>query len=162
MQQVPFCPLPLPQAKNTLPLIFKWLVCLTIQASISTFSPKDQLCGTAHHNTEHLGLSYLFVSLLSASLHENVRSPRTGPIFNFLFPACNPQYVFPCGSAGKESTCNARDLRSILGLERSPGEGNGYPLQYSGLENSMDCIVHGVAKSQTRLSAFHFTVNLRV
>ena len=39
---------------------------------------------------------------------------------------------------------------------RSPGEGNGYPLQYSGLENSMDCIVHGVAKSQTRLSNFHF------
>ena len=48
---------------------------------------------------------------------------------------------------------------SIPGLERSPGEGNGYPLQYSGLENSMamDCMVHGVAKSQTRLSDFHFT-----
>ena len=44
----------------------------------------------------------------------------------------------------------------ILGLGRSPGEGKGYPLQYSGLENSMDCIVHGVAKSQTRLSNFHF------
>ena len=38
----------------------------------------------------------------------------------------------------------------------SPGEGNGYPLQYSGLENSMDCIVHGVAKSWTQLSDFHF------
>ena len=44
----------------------------------------------------------------------------------------------------------------ILGLGRSPGEGNGYPLQYSGLENSMDCIVHGVTKSWTRLSDFHF------
>ena len=43
-----------------------------------------------------------------------------------------------------------------LGWEDSPGEGKGYPLQYSGLENSMDCIVHGVAKSQTRLSDFHF------
>ena len=42
------------------------------------------------------------------------------------------------------------------GLGRSSGEGKGYPLQYSGLENSMDCIVHGVAKSQTRLSNFHF------
>ena len=42
------------------------------------------------------------------------------------------------------------------GLGRFPGEGKGYPLQYSGLENSMDCIVHGVAKSQTRLSNFHF------
>ena len=48
------------------------------------------------------------------------------------------------------------DLGSILGLERSPGEGKGYPLQYSGLENSMDCIVHGIAKSQTPLSDFHF------
>ena len=64
---------------------------------------------------------------------------------------------FSGGSAGKESTCNGRDLGLIPGLERSPGEGNGYPLQYSGLENSMDCIVHGVAKNWTRLSNFHFT-----
>ena len=49
------------------------------------------------------------------------------------------------------------DLGSIPGLGRSPGEGNGYPLQYSGLGNSMDCIVHGVAKSRTRLSDFTFT-----
>ena len=65
---------------------------------------------------------------------------------------------FPCGSAGKESTWNVGDLGSILRLGRSPGEGKGYPPLYSGLENSMDCIVHGVAKSQTRLSDFHFTV----
>ena len=45
---------------------------------------------------------------------------------------------FPCGSAGKKSACNAGDLGSISGLGRSPGEGKGYPLQYSGLENSMD------------------------
>ena len=49
----------------------------------------------------------------------------------------------------KESTCNAGDMGSITGLGRSPGEGKGYPLQYSILENSMDCTVHGVAKSQT-------------
>ena len=55
---------------------------------------------------------------------------------------------FPCGSAGKESACNAGDLGSIPGLGRSPGEGKGYPLQYSGLENSMDSIVYGVTKSQ--------------
>ena len=54
---------------------------------------------------------------------------------------------FPGGSAGKEFTCNAGDLGSILGLGRSIEEGKGYPLQYSGLENSMACIVHGVAKS---------------
>ena len=63
---------------------------------------------------------------------------------------------FPCGSAGKESACNAGDLGSVPGLGRPPGEGKVYPLQYSGLENSMDCIVHGVAKSQTWLSDFHF------
>ena len=55
--------------------------------------------------------------------------------------------MYPCVSAGKESTCNAGDLGSIPGLGRSPGEGKGYALQYSGLENSMDCIVHGVADS---------------
>ena len=63
---------------------------------------------------------------------------------------------FPYGSAGKESACNAEDLCLILGLGRSPGEGNSYPLQYSGLENSMNCIVYGVSKSQTGLSDFHF------
>ena len=63
----------------------------------------------------------------------------------------------PGGSAGKESTCNMGDVDSIPGLGRFPGEGEGYPLQYSGLENSMDCIVHGVEKSQTRLSDFHFS-----
>ena len=54
---------------------------------------------------------------------------------------------FPGVSAGKESACNAEDLALIPGLGRSPGEGNGYPLQCSDLENSLDCIVHGVAKS---------------
>ena len=67
---------------------------------------------------------------------------------------------FPGGSAGKESACNAGDLDSIPGLGRPPGEGKGYPLQYSDLENSMDSIVPGVAKSLTRLSDFdfHFTL----
>ena len=55
---------------------------------------------------------------------------------------------FPGGSADKESACSEGDLGSIPGLGRSPGEGKGYPLQCSGLENSMDCIVHWVAKSQ--------------
>ena len=56
-----------------------------------------------------------------------------------------------CGSADKESACSAQDLGSIPGLGRSPGDGKGYPLQYFGLENSMDSIVHGVAKGRTRL-----------
>ena len=54
-----------------------------------------------------------------------------------------------CGSAGKESTCNVGDLGLIPGLGRSSGEGKGYPLQYSGLENSMDSIVHGVTELDT-------------
>ena len=63
---------------------------------------------------------------------------------------------FPCGSVSKESACNVGTLGSIPGLGRSPGEGKGYPLQYSGLENSMDSVVHGVAKSRIQLSDFHF------
>ena len=76
---------------------------------------------------------------------------------------------FPGGSAGKEPACNARELGSIPGLGRSPGEETGYPLQESGLENSMDGIVHGVTESDTteRLSpvfsivAAPITINIR-
>ena len=61
---------------------------------------------------------------------------------------------FPCGSVGKESTCNAGDLGSLPGLERFPGEGQGYPLQYSVLKNSMNYWIHGVTKNRTQLSDF--------
>ena len=60
-----------------------------------------------------------------------------------------PNVCFPGGSAGKESTFNSGDMGLTPELGRSPGEGKGYPLQYSGLENSVDYIVHRVAKSQT-------------
>ena len=81
-----------------------------------------------------------------------------------LLPFCSLCVIplgFPGGSDSKESSCNAGDLSLIPGLGRSLGEGNNYPLQYSGLENSMDrgawqATVHGVAKSQTQLSDFHF------
>ena len=66
---------------------------------------------------------------------------------------------FPGVSSGKESTCNAGDLDSISELGRSPGEGKGYPLQDSGLENSLDCIIHGVAESRTQLSTFYLVPN---
>ena len=62
---------------------------------------------------------------------------------------------------GKEPTCNAGDTGLISGLGRSPGEGKAYPFQYSGLENSMDYIVHGVTKSWTRLSdSLHYAPSL--
>ena len=67
--------------------------------------------------------------------------------------------VFPDSSVGKESACSAGDPDSVSGLGRSPGEGKGYPVQYSGLENSMKCIVNGVTKSWTRLRGFHFHFN---
>ena len=69
---------------------------------------------------------------------------------------------FPDSSVDKESACNAGDPGLIPGSGRSSGEGIGYPLQYSGLENSMDCIVHGVVKSQTRLSDFRMTCKRRL
>ena len=62
---------------------------------------------------------------------------------------------FSVVSGGKESACKVGDLSSIPGLGRSLGEGNGYPLQDSGLENAMAYAAYGVAKSRTRLSAFH-------
>ena len=63
---------------------------------------------------------------------------------------------FPNSSVGKESTCIAGDLGLIPGLGKFLGEGKDYPLQYSGLENFMDCKVHGVAKCRTQLSDFYF------
>ena len=69
---------------------------------------------------------------------------------------------FTCGSAGKESDCNVGDLGLIPGLGKSLGEGEGYPLQYSGLENSMDYIVHGVAKTQTQVTEHTYTHHISI
>ena len=72
------------------------------------------------------------------------------------FTVVSLDLTLPHSSVGKESACNAGDPSSIPVSGRSPGEGKGYLLQYSGLENSMDCIVNEVAKSRSRLSNFHF------
>ena len=68
------------------------------------------------------------------------------PNSHWYWLALTPILGFPGGSAGKESACNAGDLGSIPGLGRSPGEGKGYPLQHSGLENSTDCIVRALQR----------------
>ena len=68
---------------------------------------------------------------------------------NLFLPLFSMYMGFPCGSAGEESTCNAGDLGLIPELGRSPGEGDGNPLHYSGLENSMGYTVHGFAESDT-------------
>ena len=69
---------------------------------------------------------------------------------------------FPGGSAGKESACDVGDLGSIPGLGRSPGEGKGYPLQYSGPENSMDCVARGVAELDMTHYHHHFSYSCSV
>ena len=74
---------------------------------------------------------------------------------SFSFPLSQTT-GFPYGSAGKESTYNVGDLGLTPGLGRSPGEAKGYPLQYSGLENSTNYTVHRVTNSWTQLSDFHF------
>ena len=66
----------------------------------------------------------------------------------------------PGGLVAKESACNAGDMGSIPGSGRSLGEGNGFSLQYSDLENSMNCIVHGVTKSRTQLNDFHIRIHI--
>ena len=69
---------------------------------------------------------------------------------------------FPGGSAGKESACDGGDLGLIPGLGRSPGEGNGYPLQYSGLETSMDCVVPGGGKESDTTERLSHMYNIKM
>ena len=97
---------------------------------------------------------YIYISLYI--LPDSHRQNGLRYISIYLYLSISISRGFPGGSAGKESACNVRGLGTIPELGRSLGEGNGYPLQYSGLENTMDYIVHGVAKSRTQLSNFHF------
>ena len=106
-----------------------------------------------------------FASFPSFSLHRkpllsfpwiSEYHPRCSCFLPFTHLTIHSRSGFPSGSAGKESTCSVRDLGSIPGFGKSPGERKGYPLQCSGLEKSVDCIVHRIAKSQTQLRNFHF------
>ena len=112
-----------------------------------------------------LFMTVAYWASLIAQLVKNSSAVQETPVDSWVRKICwrrnrVPTPVFfglPYGSAGKESACNAGNLGLISGLRRSPGERKVYPLQYSGLENSMDCVFHEVSKSQTRLSDFHFT-----
>ena len=122
--------------------------CSLLGSSSMGFSRQEYWSGvplpsphTTKENHYFLMLSSMMTSCFSVKCHFCLISTTLG---------------FPCGSAGKESTCNVGDLGSIPVLGRSPGEGKDYPLLYFGLENSMDCIVHGISKSWTPLSNFHF------
>ena len=103
--------------------------------------------------------SFLMIRLFSSG-GQSTAASTSALVLPMNIQGWFPSGGFPCGSPGKQSVCNAGDLGSIPGLGRSPGEGKGYPLQYSGLENSMGCIVYGVSKSWTRLSDFHFPLRL--
>ena len=140
LEQTAPCPPP-PASKTTSPL--SSLSCDAKGLGHGAFSlPLGSLPLFSFHSA--LPCSCLFFSL--------VQSLQPWDLFCY----CRDPLGFPGGSAGKESACNVGNPGSIPGLGRSPREGNDYPLQYSGLENSMDCIVHGVAKSWTQLSNFHF------
>ena len=123
--------------------------CTSPERPVSCIEPRLAICfiyGNIH-------ISMLFTQTIPPS-PSSTESKSLFFISLSLLLSCIK--VFPCGSAGKESTCSAGDLGLISGLGRSPGEGNGYPLQHSGLENSMYCIVHGFTKSLTWLGDFHF------
>ena len=92
---------------------------------------------------------YLTTGKTIALTIQNLVGKVMSLLFNMLSRFVTAFLGFAGGSAGKESVCNAGNLGSIPGVGRSPGEGKSYPLQCPGLENAMDCIVHGIAKSQT-------------
>ena len=113
------------------------------------------------HYANLVSESFFWYTILQSIL---VCSNSRCKIFSLYLPGKVQDTNFPGGSDGKMSACNVGDLGLIAGSGRSPGEGNGNPLQYSCLENSMDrgawwATVHGVEKSQTRLSDFTLTVS---
>ena len=122
---------------------------------------REQACGC---QGEKIGKDKIGVWLPRQLSWQRIRMQFRRPWFNsWVRKICwrrnrllTPVFLgFPGGSPGKESICNMGDLGSIPVLGRPTGEGNGYPLQYSGLENSIDCKVHRVAKSRTRLRDLH-------
>ena len=125
-----------------------WLICISRECSAWFQTPhiKAELLICTHRMPCLMCSTFSIKSLIT---HLGLGGS------NFLPPSLSKG--FPCGSAGKESACSAGDLDSIPGLRGPPWTRKGYPFQYSGLENSMDCIVRGVAKSWTRLNDFHFT-----
>ena len=113
--------------------ILEWVAMSSFRGSSP---PRDWICAP-------------FVSCIAGRFFTTV--PPGTPLFIYKYVK---NVDFPRSSVSKASACNAGDLGSIPGLGRSSGEGKGDPLQYSGLESSIDCIVHGVTKSQTWLSNF--------
>ena len=123
-----------------------------------SLSPSGEYSGLISFRIDWFDLLAVEETLKSFLQHYNLKTTILWCSAFFMVKISYPTWLLakPCGSAGEESACSAGDLDSIPGSGRSPGEGKGYPLQYSGLENSMGCIVHGFAKSWTRQSDCHF------
>ena len=124
------------QLGNILPFFFLWKLC------------------SKHRNTHTQITTTNAIVCMPTHTQQNLPVLLAGVVLKYCFKFI--YFRFPGGLSGKESACNVEDLGSILGLGRSPGEEKGYPLQYPGLENSVDHIVHGAAKSRTQLNDFHF------
>ena len=150
--------------------------CLTLCSSIDSSSPGSSVYGILHERIlEWVAIPFSKGSSLSRDqtqvfhiagrfftiwatrevLYVNKRTYNT-----FVHITLAKIMDFPDSSIGEESTCNAGDPSWIPGLGRCPLEGKVYPLQYSGLENSMDCIVHGVTKCWTQMNNFTFSFTL--
>ena len=137
-------------------LIFISLINMCVSVFLLGFILNGILCTFWTCFLSHVGVvfarkfSTLPLPVFSESLSLSLFLLRTPIMWMLVYLILSKRSLgFSGGSTGKEPACNSRDLGSILGLGRSPGEGKGYPLKYSGLENSMDCIICQVAKSQT-------------
>ena len=132
-----------PKSKNSkvLMLLRKWVKVKVTQSCLTLCNPMDY---KVHGILQARILEWVAIpfSRGSSQPRDRTQVSRIAGIFSLFLG-------FPGGSAGKESTCSEGDLGLIPGLGRSPEEGKGYPFQYPGLENAMDCIAPGVAKSQT-------------
>ena len=135
----------------------RWF-CLRLCLSVAWDGFKARCAPLPSTVSHHLSTSVCALLVFKSEIQQKLY------IFLVLILGCiSSLFISLCGgSVVKASVCNAGDLGSIPGLGRSPGEGNGNPLQYSCLENPMGggawwATVHGVAKSQTRLSDFTFT-----
>ena len=141
--------------------LFQWVSSLHQVAKVAELLASASVFPMNIQGWFPLGLTGL-MSLLSKGL-SRVFCSTTGwkhQFFSLLYGPSLTSVGFPCGSAGKESACNVGDLGLIPGLGKSPGEGKGYPLQYSGPENFMDCMVHEVAKSWKWLGDFNFLTSV--
>ena len=133
-----------------------WPVLRTWKERIFTAFLATQKKQVSKQNSEPGSSSSIIINLGKSTYHIVHQFPQQYNVDdNSSFNNFLELLGFPCGSAGKESTCNVGNLGLIPGLGRSPGEGKVYPLQYSGLRIPWTVIGHGVAKSQTQVSDFH-------